>query len=107
MRSWPLVRLAPVVLFVACTPDIGEDPPPPAAIIAQFDPGAAIPVVPTPNDLAKDPETGKIKVPSNESTPAAQKEFNDDYLAGLDGFPFESTAEVLVNGDLDPASVNE
>jgi len=105
---WPLVvgPLAVVgLLGAACTPDIGEDPPPPDAIVAVFDPGAAVPVVPTPNDLAKDPATGKIVVTSNDATSAAQREFNSDYLTGLDGFPFESTAEVLVTGELDPASV--
>ncbi len=93
------------IAFAACTPDIAEDPPPKAAIIAEFDPGAAIPVVPAPNDLAKDASTGKLKIPSNEQTPAAQRELNDDYLGGLDGFPFESTAEVLVSGALDPKTV--
>lgn len=89
----------------ACTPDIPQDPPPPAAVVALFDPGAAIPVVPTPSDLAKDAKTGKIVVPSNDATPAAQKEFNKDYLGNLTGFPFESTAEVLLSGPLDAATV--
>lgn len=107
-KTWPLVLvpLAVGLVGAACTPDIGEDPPPPDAIVARFDPGAAVPVVPTPNDLAKDPGTGKIVVTSTDEMPAAQKEFNKDYLTGLDGFPFESTAEVLVTGELAPESVN-
>src|SRR4051812_10620684 len=94
--------LLPLAIVGACTPDIAQDPPPPEAILAEFDPGAAVPVVPTPNDLAKDPKTGKIVVPEGATTPAAQKEFDHDYLAGLDGFPFESTAEVLLSGEVKP-----
>jgi hypothetical protein len=94
----------PLLLAFACTPDIAQDDRPPPAILARFDPGGLPPVVPAPNDLAKDPTTGKLVVPSN-GVPAAQREFNEDYLGGLDGFPFESTAEVLFTGNLDPASV--
>jgi hypothetical protein len=104
-RSW----LFPFLFFLlafACTPDIAQDDRPPPSILARFDPGGSPPVVPAPNDLAKDPTTGRLVVPSTGSTPAAQREFNDDYLGGLDGFPFESTAEVLFTGDLDPDTVN-
>lgn len=66
--------------------------------MVRFDPGAAVPVVPLPNDLAKDRKTGKLVVPSSPDDTAAQKEFNEQYLTGLDGFPFESTASVLLSG---------
>jgi hypothetical protein len=89
----------------ACAPDIAQDPAPPLAIIVQFDPGASVPVVPVPNDLAKDPETGKIVVPPKEGETAAQREFNESYIGTLDGFPFESTAEVLLTGDVDAETV--
>ncbi len=104
LRSFPSILA--LFVAVACTPDIAQDPPPPEAIVARFDPSAVPPVVPTPNDLAKDPKTGRLVVSSTDATPAAQREFNDDYLTGLDGFPFESTAEVLLTGRLDPSTVN-
>src|SRR5688572_13811135 len=91
---------------MACAPEIAQDPPPAEAIFVKFDPGATTPVVPTPNDLAKDEKTGRIVAPSNESMPLAQREFNVDYLGNLDGFPFESTAEVLVSGSIVADSVN-
>ena len=87
-----------------------QDPPPPAAVVALFDPALArqFPVVPTPSDLATDATTGKIvagSVPSSDATPAARKELNQDYLGKVTGFPFESTAGVLLSGPLDAATV--
>jgi hypothetical protein len=70
-----------------------------------FDPSVAL--VPTPNDLAIDPATGKIVVPDPGVSPAFS-EFISDYLNTLDGFPVSSTATVgIVNGDLDPATVTD
>lgn len=37
---------------------------------------------------------------------AAQQEFDTEYLGSLNGFPFETTAEALVTGDLEPSTVN-
>jgi hypothetical protein len=105
VKLWFPYALA--VTAIACTPDIHQDPPPPAAIVALFDPGAPVPVVPAPNDLAKDPNTGKLVVPSTDATPAAQREFNTDYLGGLGGFPVQSTAEVLLSGDVKPETVTK
>src|SRR5262249_18684786 len=92
--------------MAACTPDISQEGPPPPEVVVLFDPGAVVPVVPSPNDLAIHPQKKKIVVPATEPHAAAQKEFNTDYLAGLDGFPFESTAEAMVSGNLRPDSVN-
>jgi hypothetical protein len=101
--------IPPTLLFIAsaCTPDIEENaaPDPNATIIVEFDPGAAVPVVPAPNDLAKDPLSGRLAVPSYATDSEAQFEFNKSYLNTLDGFPFESTATVRVTGDLNVASV--
>ena len=79
-----------VLLAGACAPDIARNPPP-AVIVVEFDPGATVPVVPTPNDLAKDPSTGLIVVPPTPGESAAQREFEVGYLETLDGFPFESS----------------
>ena len=72
----------------------------------EFDPGAPVPVVPTPNDLARDPSTGLVVVPPTPNESPAQREFETSYLQTLAGFPFESTASAQANGDLDPVSVN-
>jgi hypothetical protein len=99
-------KLFPIfVLLGACAADIPQDPAPADAIIVNFDPAAATPVVPLPNDLAKDPTTGKIHVPPSPTDTPAQKEFNEQYLGTLDGFPYESTASVTVSGDLKPDTV--
>ncbi|HXX70457.1 MAG TPA: hypothetical protein VEK07_24965 [Polyangiaceae bacterium] len=37
---------------------------------------------------------------------AAQQEFDSEYLGSLSGFPFETTAQALVTGDLDPTTVS-
>ena len=63
-----------------------------------------MPVVPLPNDLAL--RTGVIVVPPSPTDSPAQKEFNEQYLGKLNGFPYESTASVTVSGDLKPESVN-
>jgi hypothetical protein len=98
-------KLFPIlVLLGACTPDITQDPAPPETIVVEFDPAAAVPVVPLPNDLAL--RTGLIVVPPSPTDSPAQKEFNEQYLGKLNGFPYESTASVTVSGDLAPESVN-
>lgn len=93
------------VLAAACAPDVAQNPPPGATIVVLFDPGAAVPVVPSPNDLARDPRTGLVVVPPTPGETVAQREFEVDYLGALAGFPFESTAQVAVSGDLDAGTV--
>jgi hypothetical protein len=87
-----------LVLIGACAPDIAQNAAPPGAVTPLFDLNKLI--VPLPNDLAKDPTTGKIVVPPSPTDTAAQTEFNRDYLGQLDGFPFESSASVSFTGDL-------
>ena len=101
-RFLPLVALLPAF---ACTPDIAQDGYDSNVVVVNFDPAAAVPVVPAPNDLAKNRATGKLAIPSEPNASAAQKEFNDSYLNTLDGFPFESTGSVTVSAELNPASV--
>ncbi len=118
-------KLLPIlVLLGACAPDIQQDPAPSTDVVmVNFDPAHVDPatgepdaIVPLPNDLARaDATTGeiapgaKIKVPpppSSRPYPDAQKEFDQQYLQTLDGFPYESTASVTTSGDLNPTSVN-
>ena len=100
-------RLTLFVLVGALTAcvNVPQNGPPAAVIVAEFDPGATIPVVPTPNDLAKNATTGRIVVPVTPGESAAQTEFDQTYLGTLTGFPFESTAQALLSGDLDPSTV--
>jgi hypothetical protein len=98
-------RLLVMTAIGACAPDIPNRPPP-NVIVVQFDPGAAVTVVPTPNDLARDATTGLVVVPPTPGESAAQRELETTYLQTLSGFPFESTAGAQTSGDLDPGSVN-
>jgi hypothetical protein len=93
-------------MLAGCAPNIAQSPGPGPTIVVEFDPGAAVPVVPTPNDLAIDPTTHKIVVPASPTDTPAQTEFNTSYLGTLEGFPFESTASVLVSGAVSPSTVN-
>jgi len=102
MKSRTLLLLVPLT---ACAPDIPQGPRPADAVVVKYDPGAVVPIVPTPTDLVKDPTSGKLVIPTLPTDSAAQVEFNRDYLGGLNGFPHESIAEVLLSGDLNPASV--
>lgn len=90
-------------LSLACAPDIGRDEVP-QYVVAEFDPGATVPVVPTPNDLAINTQTGLVELTDPEGATDAEKEFNK-YLRTLDGFPTAATATALFDGDLDPATV--
>jgi hypothetical protein len=90
----------------ACEPEIAQDPAPGAAemVVAEFDPAASPPVVPTPNDLALNPATGLVAAPINPNAPAAEQEFTRDYLNTLDGFPTSVSASTTVK-NLDPTTV--
>lgn len=100
------LALVGALAVAACTPEVPKTEAVAHPIVA-FDPAAAVPVVPTPNDLAIDPTTGKVNAPIDPSTSAANQEFTRDYLNTLDGFPPGTTAEStpVMGGDLDPASV--
>ncbi|QSQ22109.1 hypothetical protein JY651_44405 [Pyxidicoccus parkwayensis] len=88
---------------VACDPDIAKDAPPAEeAVVAEFDPAASPPVVPSPNDLAM--KDGLVNAPINPSAPEAEQEFTRDYVNTLDGFPTSISASTTVK-NLDPASV--
>jgi hypothetical protein len=96
-----------VFTCAACAPDVPEDAGPPPSIVVAFDPSIMPPVAPTPNDLTpRDPVSGKLQIPSAVTDTPTQTEFNADYLGSLTAFPFESTAQALVTGALDPSTVS-
>jgi hypothetical protein len=107
MKRWLVLGAA--VSFTACSPDIPVGPDQSSKYsTAEFDPATG--VVPSPNDLAFLDANGNLDthlhVPSPPGTSDAQKEFNDNYLNLLDGFPMESSASVLFTRPIDLSVVN-
>ncbi|MDP3233937.1 MAG: hypothetical protein Q8N26_14245 [Myxococcales bacterium] len=92
-----------VVVSVACAPEIPNTPPG-EFVVARFDPSAAIPVVPSPNDLATNPTTGLLSVPVPLDASAADTWFYG-WLNTLNGFPAAAGASVTFTHPLDPATV--
>lgn len=95
--------LAALALFCACDPKI-ENTPPTTVITARFDPSAAVPVVPTPNDLAFNADTQLLAVSVPPTATDADRAFYA-YLNQLNGFPASATAQATFDGDLQPSSV--
>jgi len=101
---WKLTTAASMlVALAACTPEVPEDPAP-NLVVARFDPAAAPPVVPSPNDLALDPATGRPVVPPPPNPSVADLAFIE-YLGTLDGFPAATAATATFTGPLDPATL--
>lgn len=100
---WKLTTSAALLVALgACAPDIPETPPP-QVVVARFDPAATPAVVPSPNDLALDPATGRPAVPLPPNATPADEEFVA-FLGSLNGFPASSTATATFAGAVDPAS---
>ena len=85
-----------MVIAVGCDPQITHTAAP-TQVVANFDPGANPPVVPTPNDLATDPTTGLLVVPPPPNASAADIEFAA-YLSTLNGFPSDTPAQATFTG---------
>src|SRR5205823_1135323 len=62
------------------------------------------PLLPLPNDLARDPKTGLLAIPDAPGASEAQKEFNA-YLRTLDGFPASTPVIATFSDALAPDSV--
>ncbi len=92
-----------VCLACACAPEIPNTPPG-EFVVARFDPSAAIPVVPSPNDLATNPTTGLLSVPVPTDASAADTWFYG-WLNTLNGFPAAAGASVTFTHPLDPVTV--
>jgi hypothetical protein len=63
-----------------------------------FEPAATPPQVPTPNDLAINPDSGLVNAPVDPNSPPAEQEFTTDYLNTLNGFPASAPASASVVG---------
>src|SRR5262249_50805978 len=91
-------------LSVACT-DLTAPKGPSGTIVANFDPLAAVPVIPLPNDLAFTGGDGvHLNVPDGPMDSDAQKEFNT-YLRTLDGFPSSTPGTATFSAALDAKTV--
>jgi hypothetical protein len=95
-----------VLALAGCLPDLPQNPGLEPVIVVEFDPGATPPVAPVPNDLTPRDSSGRLRIPPSATDTPTQTEFNTDYLGSLTAFPFESTAQALLSGALDPATVN-
>ncbi|MHB8872942.1 MAG: hypothetical protein ACYC8T_04580 [Myxococcaceae bacterium] len=98
-----LALLAVVAIAAGCTPKLDKDPPP-EQVQARFNPAASPPVVPSPNSLAIDPQTGKVSAPLPPDPSDADRQFVA-YLNTLDGFPADSPGQASFDGELSVDSV--
>ena len=93
-------------LLAACEPPVATPPAAPPTVVAEFNPLASPPVVPTPNNLAFQGGDGvHLNVPDLPTDSPAQRALNA-YLRTLTGFPASSTASAPFSAPLDPASVS-
>lgn len=106
---------AALIALAACTSDrpssaptraiadaaSADDAPPstqPPAIRALWQPRA--PILPSPNDLARDAQSGRLALPIDPSMSSAQQEFNA-YLNRLDGYPLSATMRIPLSGAIE------
>jgi len=93
------------LVFATCTPSI-DTTNPPQFVTARLDLTTTPPIVPLPTDLAKDPTTGKLKIPLSPSASPAEVEFATGFLNTLAGFPPDTSATATFDGALDATTVN-
>lgn len=83
---------------------LGLDPPP-TVVMARFDPDAQ--VVPMPNDVLRDKQTGLLALPTDGATLSdAEKEMRG-WLNQLDGWPTTLSATLKFTAPIDAATVDE
>ncbi len=99
-----IVLLLTAFLWIGCTPDIGRnDKAFKSSVYPVFDPANA--VIPMPNDLLLNTDTGMVDLPLDGMGPA-MKEFTEDYLNTLDGFLADLPLTVTFSNTLDKDTVN-
>jgi hypothetical protein len=101
MRLLTLLTAA-LLLASACTDPAAR--PPSNAIWPRFDPSTGD--IPSPSDLVRDPDAGKLDVPITPGLNPAEAEFRA-YLNTLDGFPTSTPALVHFSGAIAPDSITE
>ncbi len=99
-----LILLFSTSFQVACQNDLGSGDlsGPPESIRVLWNPADG--VVPTPTDLVRDHDLGRLAIPDDEEATAAQRAFNG-YLNGLDGYPLSTPIRIPVSGEVAEASM--
>ncbi len=80
--------------LAGCAPKTPMEPAP-NVVRAKWDPSTG--ELPTPTDLVRDAQTGKLALPVDPNAPAADREFTA-YLNSLDGYPLASTMKLPMSG---------
>src|SRR5262245_12612176 len=75
-----------------------------AAILVRYDLSSGN--IPLPNDIVRSLETGKLEVPIDPASSAAQQEFNR-YLNTLTGFPNTSPITIPTSGPISESTLTE
>ena len=108
MKTW--LACALVVAASGC-PDIKTDPNEVGGgPMVEFDPAKSLATkaryIPFPNDLVRDPATGKIALPPQACESTTSKQTREQILNKLDGFgTYETAMQVTFTADVDPATL--
>jgi pimeloyl-ACP methyl ester carboxylesterase len=94
----------PLLILLGCAADIDKQQPAPSSVQAVFEPSLSI--LPTPNDLARNAQTGLLQVPVADVEDLPAQAAFDTYLNSLDGFPVSSTATLCLSGQVDAESLS-
>lgn len=73
---------------------------------AVFDPAGTPPKVPTPTDLTRDEETGRLNIPVSTSASPAEQEFISN-LNNLDGFATSSSGSLSFLDEINPSTLTD
>ena len=94
------------LLVLAGCPSVSKDTNEGPVPTVEFDPAAAVPIVPFPNNLAIDPSTGRVKLPKQPCESAVQTAVREGELNKLDGFgTYETAMSFTMTAPPDPATV--
>ena len=101
-----------LVVSASGCPDVTVDPNEVGGPTVEFDPARSqrdkARFIPFPNDLARDPATGKVNLPETNCEPPASKATRENVLNKLDGFgTYEVAMQVTFTAEVDPASLTD
>jgi pimeloyl-ACP methyl ester carboxylesterase len=102
--------LACALVAMAGCPDVNVDPDETAGPVVEFDPARSLATgarfIPFPNDLARDPATGKLNLGPQACESATAKATREAILNKLDGFgTYETAMQVTFSAEVDEASL--
>ncbi len=102
--------LACALVAMAGCPDISVDPDETVGPVVEFDPARSLATgarfIPFPNDLARDPTTGKLNLGPQACESPTAKATRENILNKLDGFgTYETAMQVTFTAEVDEASL--